>query len=452
MQKPVLMILLSLCLMLFGIIFTGCRPNKGSVFDPVPDGPQIFVAPNGQPNNPGTIDSPTTLEVAITRVVPGGVIYMRGGTYYYSSTITIEKSNKGTPGKRKNIYAYQNEEPILNFKAQTEDDKNRGLQLFDDYWHVRGLTVEWAGDNGIFIGGNHNIIERCITRYNRDSGLQIARASKSDTVIDQWPSYNLILNCDSYGNADSDGEDADGFACKLTSGKGNVFRGCIAYCNSDDGWDLYTKKEHGAIGPVVIEDCIAFSNGFLPDRSKPAKGDGNGYKLGSDSHAVPHIVRRCIAFHNRKHGFTYNKNLGPIEISNCTSWHNSMETPDTQNKQDYNFNFSGGDHIMYNNLSWEGGGSDVGHVPSGETVHHNVFYKKDKGTYENDMGVTLTVEDFLVKPTYQFGVSPFTRNEDGSINYGSFLQLAPNSDLRGAGFKGYDIGARGNVGNEIYSP
>lgn len=64
------------------------------------------------------------------------------------------------------------------------------------------------------------------------------------------------------------------------------------------------------------------------------------------------------------------------------------------------------------------------------------------------MGVTLTVDDFVVKPSYTFGILPFIRNADGSINFGTFLQLADTSDLKGKGANGYDIGARGNVGTE----
>lgn len=44
-----------------------------------------------------------------------------------------------------------------------------------------------------------------------------------------------MLNCTSYGNADRGYEDADGFAAKITVGDGNVFDGCIAYNNADDG-------------------------------------------------------------------------------------------------------------------------------------------------------------------------------------------------------------------------
>ena len=46
-------------------------------------------------------------------------------------------------------------------------------------------------------------------------------------------------------NADRAMEDADGFAAKLTTGEGNVFDGCIAAYNADDGWDLFAKAATG---------------------------------------------------------------------------------------------------------------------------------------------------------------------------------------------------------------
>jgi len=65
---------------------------------------------------------------------------------------------------------------------------------------------------------------------------------------------------------------------KLTCGEGNVFRNCIAINNCDDGWDLYTKKETGAIGVVTLENCQAIGNGYDVN-GKDTGGDGNGYKL-----------------------------------------------------------------------------------------------------------------------------------------------------------------------------
>ena len=70
------------------------------------------------------------------------------------------------------------------------------------------------------------------------------------------------MNVYSHDNFDPDnGEDADGFAAKLTVGPGNVFDGCISSYNTDDGWDLYTKSETGPIDPITIKNSVAHHNG-----------------------------------------------------------------------------------------------------------------------------------------------------------------------------------------------
>lgn len=306
---------------------------------PVP-GSAIYVAPGGSDSAAGTISQPTTLQAAITRVQPGGIIYVRGGTYNYSTQVRIERGNDGSASARKQIFAYPGETPVLNFAGQATDPANRGLTVNGFYWHIKGLIVERAGDNGIFIGGNNNIIERCITRYNRDTGLQLGRYASSAPHA-EWPANNLILSCESYDNSDPTGENADGFASKLTTGPGNIFRYCVAHNNSDDGWDLYTKSDTGPIDPVTIEDSIAYNNGTLSDGTSNANGDRNGYKLGGESIAVNHIVRRNLAYKNGKHGFTWNSNPGSLQVSNNISVDSAQR----------NFTFEGGSSVFRNNLS-----------------------------------------------------------------------------------------------------
>lgn len=300
----------------------------------------IYVAPNGTDSAPGTEANPTTLTSAITRVAAGGTIYLRGGRYNFAQTVTIAPGNNGTASARKKLTAYPGETPVLNFSAQSEDPANRGLAVNGSFWHVYGIAVERAGDNGIFVGGSNNILERTVTRFNRDTGLQLSRIA-SDTPRDQWPSNNLVLSALSHDNADSDGEDADGFAAKLTVGSGNVFRFCVSRNNIDDGWDLYTKTDTGAIGPVTIEDSLAYDNGTLSDGSQAGNGDRNGYKLGGEDIAVNHVVRRSIAFHNGKHGFTYNRNPGTMTISDNVSIDNAER----------NFSFDAGTSAFRNNVS-----------------------------------------------------------------------------------------------------
>jgi hypothetical protein len=307
----------------------------------------LYVSPSGTAGAAGTIDAPTTLASAIGKVSSGGTIYLRGGTYNHSTTVTIPAGSNGTSSARTTLAAYAGETPVLNFSAQTEASSNRGLQLNASYWHIKGLVVERAGDNGIYVGGSNNVIERTVTRYNRDTGLQLGRMA-STTPNSQWPANNLILSAESHDNADSDGEDADGFAAKLTTGSGNVFRYAVSHNNIDDGWDLYTKTDTGAIGPVTIEDSLAYDNGTLSDGTTAGNGDRNGYKLGGDGIAVNHIVKRSIAFENGKHGFTFNSNPGTMTISNNLSIANTER----------NFNFDGGTSVFRNNTSCNSGSSD----------------------------------------------------------------------------------------------
>ncbi|WP_199577241.1 carbohydrate-binding protein [Streptomyces sp. CRB46] len=277
----------------------------------------------------------------------GGTIYLRGGTYRHTQTVTIPQGNDGSASARKTLAAYPGETPVLNFSAQSEDPANRGLAVNGSYWHVKGVVVERAGDNGIFVGGSNNVFERTVTRYNRDTGLQLSRMLSS-TPKAQWPSNNLILSAVSHDNADSDGEDADGFAAKLTSGPGNVFRYAVAHNNIDDGWDLYTKSDTGAIGAVTIEDSLALDNGTLSDGSQAGNGDRNGYKLGGEDIEVDHVVRRSIAYGNGKHGFTYNSNPGTMRVSDNVSIGNEQR----------NFNFDDGDSVFRNNTSCDSGAND----------------------------------------------------------------------------------------------
>jgi len=336
-----------------------------------PPGNTLFAAPNGRDAGAGTQADPTTITAAITRVAAGGTIFLRGGTYNLSQTVTIAQGNNGTSSARKTLSAFQGEQPILNFSAQAEDPANRGLAVNGNFWRIFGTIVERAGDNGIFIGGSNNIIERTVTRFNRDSGLQLSRISES-TPQSQWPANNLVLSAESHDNADSDGEDADGFAAKLTVGTGNVFRFAVSHNNIDDGWDLYTKTETGPIGAVTIEDSLSYNNGTLSGGGQAGAGDRNGFKLGGEDISVNHIVRRSIAFHNGKHGFTYNRNLGTMTISNNLSIDN-----DSSSRY---FNFDGGSSVFRNNTSCRFSSSGTNDRIIGDSDSSNQFWSGANGS------------------------------------------------------------------------
>lgn len=360
----------------------------------------LYVSPTGSASNSGTsISAPTTLANALATVTAGGTIYMRGGTYSFTSTIVIAESNSGTASANKNLFAYGNEVPIISFAGMAISTSNRGIVLDGSYWHFKGIIIESAGDNGMLLSGDNNTIESCIFRKNADSGLQLSRYNTSYTTISQWPSNNLIVSCEAYDNKDPDNEDADGFAAKLTSGTGNVFRNCVSHHNIDDGWDLYTKSDTGPIGAVTLEGCISHDNGILTDGSTSGNGDKNGFKLGGEDIAVNHIVRRCVAFNNGHHGFTYNSNPGTIEVTNCTSYNNVER----------NFNFDGGTSVFKNDLSYLSGSNDR---IIGTATAPNSF-QGASGSF------TVTAADFV----------SLTPGANATPTSNGFLNLAAGSDL-----------------------
>jgi hypothetical protein len=300
----------------------------------------VYAAPNGSDSAAGTEAAPTTITSAITRIAAGGTVYLRGGTYNLSSTVAIAAGNNGTSSARKTLSAYPGEKPVLDFSSMAEADTNRGLAVNGNYWHIYGLTVQRAGDNGVFVGGSNNVIERIVTAFNHDSGLQISRIA-SDTPQAQWPANNQVISSESHDNADSDGEDADGFAAKLTAGSGNVFQYDVSHNNIDDGWDLYTKTDTGPIGPVTILNSLSYNNGTLTNGQVNDAGDRNGFKLGGEDIKVSHNIQGNIAYHNGHHGFTYNSNPGSMTIAHNASIDNAER----------NFSFDEGTSTFTGNTS-----------------------------------------------------------------------------------------------------
>ncbi len=185
-----------------------------------------------------------------------------------------------------------------------------GVKVNGSYWNICNMTIKNAKDCGIvFQSGGYNYVYYVKTLNNGDSGLQIYNSSHD----------NYIYKCESYYNYDAanGGENADGYACKLSGGKNNKFEGCIAAYNSDDGWDLYSQPYS-----VYFVNCEAKYNGYRQNGSTTANGDGNGFKLGSKYANVTHYLSGCNAHHNLACGYDGNGNTAKMSITNCSSSNN----------------------------------------------------------------------------------------------------------------------------------
>ena len=430
----------------------------------------LYVSPSGKSTAAGTQNAPMDLLTAINSISAGYTIWMEEGTYkayeLYGAPIVIAESNSGAEGAYKTISSIKGGTVTIDFSGMAELGSNRGIVLDGSYWHFYDIDICNAGDNGMLLSGDNNIIELCQFYANHDSGLQISRYNTSADTIDLWPSNNLILNCTAFDNKDeATCENADGFAAKLTCGEGNVFDGCISYCNSDDGWDLYAKPATGSTGVVTIKNSVAFGNGKLTNGEGSANGDMNGFKLGGSNKQcpTPHVVTNCIAFNNGATGFTDNGNGGAVTLTNCTSVNNGMYNAAKANYMCYR---TSKDAAYTNLLSFAEKKTTATDQFLG-TVSHTLYHYKGVGTYwvnnwlctdgaktkysgSEGADYTVSASDFVSTqiPGYDAATGAYTadyhsifRNADGSINLSGLYEVSSDSPLYTAGTQNTELGA-----------
>lgn len=378
------------------------------------DNGDIYVSPTASAasGGDGTINNPLDLDTAVDYVKAGQKIILLDGRYVRNAKIDIKKGNDGTADAKKYLVAGPGAKPIIDF-----DKRSEGVVLSGNYWHVKGIDFTRTAGNtkGFTVGGNHNIVESSRFYDNGDTGLQISRTDDSEDKA-LWPSYNLILNCESFDNIDPSNNNADGFAAKLTSGIGNVFRGDIAHNNIDDGWDLYTKSGTGAIGAVTIEDSIAYHNGTLTNGTVGA-GDKNGFKLGGEGIHVPHVIRNSIAFGNGAYGFASNSNPGVRAEATNIAFNNARG----------NLNFTSYTGIVTDFridgfISYQKDYSAKDNYPAQLSSNTNYLFDGSKSV--NKSGSQLTDGNFASLVP----VVPYQRDADGNIIWGNFLKLIASSD------------------------
>ncbi|MGN9911314.1 right-handed parallel beta-helix repeat-containing protein [Phytohabitans sp. LJ34] len=363
---------------------------------PQPTG-ALYVATNGNDGNAGTLAAPLlTIQRAVDLVQPGQTIYIRGGTYAPSTNIQILKN--GTSSQPITMRNYNNERVVLDGEnmpytpgavdSSIPRPERGAIHIEGDWWRLIGLEII-HGPYGVFgLDSSNNYYERLVTRDNYESGFHLFLTSNN----------NQIINLDSYGNFDprSNGESADGLAIKEGSGTGNVVRGARLWNNSDDGLDWWMFSS-----PILVENSLAWGNGFnrwnLPDYV----GDGNGFKLGGNGVAGNHTVRNSMAWDNARSGFIDNNNPGQHRIERCTAWDHPSG----------GFLFDRSDSTLTNNLA----------VANGTNV--NLGSNSSGSGNSWDIGGTWSLAN--TNPSTITG----PRNADGSIPSSTFLRPSNGADV-----------------------
>lgn len=406
---------------------------------------QIYVAPDGSDDNPGTMDQPfESIQRAQTEASAGDTVFIRGGMYkmrpdqisrveqnLYACITFLDKS--GSEGKTIKYWAYPGETPVFDFSdINPTGQRIVGIWVAGEYIHIKGLEMTGIQINitshtesfCIYSWGNYNTFEQISMHDNKGTGLRHRRGG-----------HNLFLNCDAYRNHDDVSENklggnTDGFGCHPnSSGTGNVFRGCRSWFNSDDGYDVIRS---GAA--VVFDHCWAFYNGYSPSFDRLA--DGNGFKGGGyaydDAADIPNPVPRntirfCIAVRNKANGFYSNHHLAGNYWYNNTAYMNNVNfnMVNRESPQSDNINVDGYDHVLKNNLAYKARNSETAYIDTARnTLVNNSFYPD----------LALSDDDFVSLDMDQL-TAP--RKEDGSLPDIDFMRPAQGSAVIDAGV---DIG------------
>lgn len=397
----------------------------------------IYVSTSGTKDGSGKKDDPLDIQTALTFCQAGQPIYVLEGTYKLSKTTGVWAGNDGTENAMKQLIACPENTGDVIFDFADAKGKATGY-TFDfsgDYWYVKG--IKFLNGGGVRVGGNHNILELCDFAGHTNSGLSISRTDNASNIAD-WPSYNQIINCNSYSNRDKSDNNADGFAAKLTCGIGNVFKGCVAAYNADDGWDLFSKGGTGAIGEVKIYDCICYGNGFAYDEATGTltmtKGDGNGFKMGGSGIAVNHQVYNSYSFGNKANGFTNNSDpLGTFV--NCVGYNNGgsnleLHTYTGATPQFVVTDFKSFADESYTSIAGLTATDKESAANCIESVlaAGNYFYDGEK--FADKDGVEITAANFESLAEFagylNGGIASVVRDADGNIMLGGFLKFIAN--------------------------
>ena len=392
----------------------------------------------------GTKGNPIDIYNAVAYAKAGQKILLLAGDYKVANNLLIPFGINGT--SEKPIYMMPEQagtRVVLDFAGTTGE----GITLCGNYWYIQNIDVTNSanGKDGIHVAGSYNVLDSVNTYNNGNTGIQISRFSNVQAKSD-WPAYNTIKNCTSHNNADAGYEDADGFAAKLTIGKGNVFVGCIAHNNADDGWDFFAKVETGNIPTVVIMNCVAYANGYLEDGTDA--GNGNGFKMGGSSLAAGHVILNSVAFENKAKGIDSNSCPDNVVVSS-TSYNNNnyniaLYTNDAKNT----------DYTAYGALSYRNKYQSVsdslkakGTQDAAKLYQATDYYWKAASGDANEASTVLTDSSFVSVNTNSVNVDtataltetatlladtasaikytaePVTRNADGTINMNGLMML-----------------------------
>jgi parallel beta-helix repeat protein len=233
-------------------------------------GATLYVAPDGSDTADGrAVDRPLrTLQRAAELVGPGDVVWLRDGVHVADAAF----NRSGTPAAPIVVESYPGECAILDGAGLAPLQRLRLEGV--SHMVVRNLIVRNSPSEGIYLGRSHdNLLSHLLVYGNQLSGILIDESDR-----------NVVSRVVSYGNFDPpDGGNADGISVSSGSDNriercvtffnsddgvdtwrsiDTVVERCVSFSNGWQGGDGKGFKAGGAglLGGTVVRYSVAFDN------------------------------------------------------------------------------------------------------------------------------------------------------------------------------------------------
>jgi hypothetical protein len=333
----------------------------------------------------GSLSNPfCTVGKALTAVQPGGTVNLRRGVY---PSFEVAKSGSSTSYI---IIKNYNNEPV-KIASTGNGITLRGASFVKIHgFEITGASGSWSGGikltsrNGIL--SNNNIIENNYIHHNLGSGTNgiFIEDGSYNKVINNLVNNNytsgirLLSHPDITPNGVTGNEisgntvyshngnppGSDGIAVSGSKTLNTLIKNNITYDNGDDGIDTWDSQNNTLIANV------SYLNGL-------SGGDGNGFKLGSNTTGGRNIVSGNISYKNEADGFETNGGWGVFYYNNTAYANNGYGFDDGYRNVICDINSCPSkliNNIGYNNVSGN-------FAASGPTAvsHNNIWFTPGKG-------------------------------------------------------------------------
>ena len=402
-----------------------------------------YIATNGLDTNPGSQAAPfATLMKAQSVAMYGDTVFINAGTYFPTNQYPVEDgvyvpvnliTNSGItylamPGTR----------PVFNFSFVNPTGlRTAAFWVIANNVTFEGFDVVGVQENITTVNNQSVGFANWGCKFCTWNQVNVHDADCVGIYFEELDASNLVYRCDCYNlagiNSFSYGN-ADGFGCHVTAGgKGNIFRECRAWNDSDDGYDCINCYES-----VTFDHCWSYLNGNNG-------GNGNGFKVGGWASTaqnriadpIPtHHVFGCFAVRNNGNaGFYANHQCAgpgvPTGWTNNTAYDNVVgynmlqRTPPDYSSSaaetDTN-DIAGTNEILHLNIVFGNTHADIQNLnETGDMLSSNSWTQSGFAASSSDF-VSLSVNQITN-----------ARAPDGSLPVISLMHTAPGDKLTGFG-------------------